>query len=69
MISKADLLFPVKDLQRPHVYPYTYWMRIMPAMMSKNGVFFAVGAIHLVGEKSILKLLKKDGYTITPVLN
>jgi uncharacterized protein len=43
------------------------WADIMPSMMQEGSVFFAVGAIHLVGEKGILALLKTEGYTVKPV--
>lgn len=37
---------------------------------SKDKVsFFAVGAGHLSGENGIINLLRKEGYTVSPVLN
>jgi uncharacterized protein len=45
------------------------WIQKMPAMMKNESVFFAVGVIHLAGENGLLQLLKKDGYSVTPVLN
>ena len=38
-------------------------------MMKTESVFFAVGAIHLAGKNGLIELLRKDGYTLTPVLN
>jgi uncharacterized protein len=45
------------------------WVRKMPDIMKNESVFFAVGAIHLAGKNGLVELLKKDGYTVTPVLN
>jgi uncharacterized protein YbaP (TraB family) len=45
------------------------WVKMMPSMMSGSQVFFAVGAMHLPGENGVLELLKKAGYTVTPVYN
>jgi uncharacterized protein YbaP (TraB family) len=45
------------------------WSNSMPAMMQKEGVFFAVGAAHLAGELGVINLLKKAGYTVKPILN
>ena len=43
------------------------WLKIMPEMMQKESVFFAVGAAHLSGELGVINLLKKAGYTVKPV--
>jgi len=43
------------------------WVEIMPEMMKKQSNFFAVGAAHLGGENGVIHLLRKQGYTITPV--
>jgi hypothetical protein len=37
--------------------------------MKKEAVFVAVGAGHLVGEKGLINLLRKEGYTVTPLDN
>lgn len=47
----------------------TNWVGKMPAMMTKQVTFFAVGAAHLPGKKGILALLKAQGYTVKPVMN
>jgi uncharacterized protein YbaP (TraB family) len=46
----------------------TNWVEIMPEMMKKQSNLFAVGAAHLVGENGVIKLLRKQGYKVTPVL-
>lgn len=43
------------------------WIPVMTKMMSARPVFFAVGAGHLAGEFGVIRLLKKQGYTLTPV--
>lgn len=44
------------------------WVKQMPTLMQKQSAFFAVGAGHLVGEKGLLALLTKAGYTVKPVM-
>ena len=43
------------------------WAAAMPGMMSKNSVFFAVGAGHLWGDKGVIKLLQAQGYKVEPL--
>jgi hypothetical protein len=43
------------------------WIPVMAVMMKKRPVFFAVGAGHLAGDNGVIKLLRKAGYTLTPV--
>ena len=40
------------------------WVKVMPAMMAEQPTLFVVGAGHLCGEKGVLKLLEKVGYTV-----
>lgn len=40
------------------------WVELMPDMMAEQPTLFVVGAGHLCGEKGVLKLLEKAGYTI-----
>ncbi|SDM99217.1 TraB/GumN family protein [Siphonobacter aquaeclarae] len=44
------------------------WADRIPALMQQNTSFFAVGAAHLSGKKGLIQLLRKKGYTVTPVL-
>ncbi|NLR60958.1 TraB/GumN family protein [Chitinophaga polysaccharea] len=46
-----------------------HWVTEMPEMMQKGSSFFAVGAGHLGGPIGIITLLRKQGYTVTPVMN
>jgi len=45
------------------------WVKAMPELMKQNGVFFAVGAGHLGGEYGVVNLLRKEGYTVKPIMN
>lgn len=44
------------------------WIKKMPDLMNQNSVFFAVGAAHLGGEYGVINLLRKEGYTVKPVM-
>ena len=43
------------------------WIPVMSEMMMKSQTFFAVGAGHLAGKEGVIHLLKKEGYTLTPL--
>ena len=43
------------------------WVEVMPDMMAEQPTLFVVGAGHLCGEKGVLKLLEKAGYTVEGV--
>jgi uncharacterized protein len=43
------------------------WIPVMERLMLKKKMFFAVGAAHLVGEKGVVALLRRQGYTLTAV--
>jgi uncharacterized protein YbaP (TraB family) len=45
------------------------WVNQMAEQMPDNPTLFAVGAGHLGGEKGVISLLKKEGYTVTPLDN
>ena len=44
------------------------WMDILPKQFKKGSQFMAVGALHLVGDKGIINLLREKGYTVEPVI-
>ncbi len=44
------------------------WLEVIPAMMKKESVFFAVGAAHLPGQNGVIELLRKAGYTVKAVI-
>jgi len=43
------------------------WIPLMIKKMQNGSVFFAVGAGHLGGEQGVIRLLRKEGYELTPV--
>ena len=45
------------------------WVTQLKTIMSAGSVFTAVGAGHLVGKEGLISLLKKEGYTLKPILN
>ncbi|HZG24759.1 MAG TPA: TraB/GumN family protein [Chitinophagaceae bacterium] len=45
------------------------WAQKMSSIMTANSNLFAVGAAHLPGERGVINLLRKSGYTLKPVVN
>ena len=45
------------------------WVEQLKKILPEKSIFMAVGAGHLVGEKGVINLLKKAGYTLRPLLN
>jgi uncharacterized protein YbaP (TraB family) len=45
------------------------WVAQMPEIMKEQTVLFAVGAGHLPGEQGVISLLRKAGYSVTPMKN
>jgi len=43
------------------------WAQKMPSIMAEKSTLFAVGVGHLIGDKGILQLLKKQGYKVKAV--
>lgn len=43
------------------------WIPVMHRMMQLESVLFAVGAGHLAGAEGVIRLLQREGYTVTPV--
>ena len=43
------------------------WIPVMGKKMATGSTFFAVGAGHLGGPQGVIRLLKKEGYEVTPV--
>jgi uncharacterized protein len=74
-LSKMEMLFNDKDFGMEGYQDILLdnrnknWVTQLKKIMKKESVFVAVGAGHLVGEKGLIALLKKEGYTLKPVLN
>jgi uncharacterized protein YbaP (TraB family) len=45
------------------------WVKNMQGLLPQKSFLFAVGAGHLPGEQGLISLLRKNGYTVSPVLN
>ena len=45
------------------------WVVQLKTLMKNESVFTAVGAAHLVGQNGLISLLRKEGYTLKPLLN
>jgi hypothetical protein len=45
------------------------WAKELKTLMPGGTLLIAVGAAHLPGEQGVINLLRKDGYTVTPVEN
>jgi len=43
------------------------WVQKLKTVMPERSLTIAVGAGHLAGEKGLIKLLRKEGYTVKPV--
>ena len=45
------------------------WVDQLKTILPKENIFMAVGAGHLVGKMGVIELLRKEGYTLRPLLN
>lgn len=68
------LLFDPEDMKlHPQMYEDLLygrnraWIPKLLPELAKGNVFVAVGAAHLLGDKSVLRLLEKEGYTFARV--
>lgn len=43
------------------------WIRSLVDIMNQQSAFVVVGALHLAGEKGLVRLLRDLGYSVTPV--
>jgi uncharacterized protein YbaP (TraB family) len=64
----SDTGFDASEMEQLLYQRNRNWMKILPALLSEQSCFIAVGAGHLPGEKGLLELLRKEGYTLTPLL-
>ena len=63
----------MKDIQDPY-FNFKFidernasWIEKIKKLTANQSILFAVGAGHLGGEKGVLKLLEKEGFTISPI--
>lgn len=59
--SKEDKEIVVRDRNKK-------WVPIIEKNMSNHSCLFAFGCRHMMGEYSIIKMLRDQGYTVEPVL-
>ena len=45
------------------------WVKQLNTILPKTNMFMAVGAAHLFGKDGLIDLLRKNGYTIKPIVN
>ena len=45
-----------------------HWMAELPGMMKDAPTFVAVGALHLAGNDGLVAQLRKEGYTVEPIV-
>ena len=45
------------------------WVKQLKTILPKNNIFMAVGAAHLFGNDGLIDLLRKDGFTVKPIVN
>ncbi|RYF89966.1 MAG: TraB/GumN family protein [Chitinophagaceae bacterium] len=45
------------------------WVAQLKTILPKTNIFMAVGAGHLVGKEGLIALLRKEGYTVKPMVN
>ena len=45
------------------------WVKQLHNLLPAKSLFIAVGAGHLVGKAGLIELLRKEGYTVRPLLN
>ncbi len=45
------------------------WVKQLLSITKKKHVFVAVGAAHLLGKDGLVSLLRKEGYTVRPLVN
>jgi uncharacterized protein YbaP (TraB family) len=45
------------------------WVKQLEELMPESSLVVAVGAGHLVGQKGLINMLRKLGYTVEPIKN
>jgi hypothetical protein len=45
------------------------WAAKLDSLLPGKSMLIAVGAAHLPGKQGVIELLRKEGYTVDPVLN
>jgi hypothetical protein len=45
------------------------WAKALDSLLPAKSLLIAVGAGHLPGKKGVIALLKKEGFTVEPVMD
>jgi uncharacterized protein YbaP (TraB family) len=45
------------------------WAKILDGLLGQKSLLIAVGAAHLPGTMGVIALLRKEGYTVEPVIS
>lgn len=45
------------------------WVKQLDTILKQKNIFMGVGAAHLLGDAGLIALLRKEGYTVVPLLN
>lgn len=45
------------------------WVQQLKKILPADNIFMAVGAGHLIGKNGLIALLRKEGYTVKPIVN
>lgn len=66
----SDVKYGIKDFEEVLLTNRNQkWVPRMEQLAKEKSTFFAVGAAHLPGNKGLIALLKRRGYTVEPVMN
>src|SRR5690606_31207851 len=70
MIDSLTVLSASENYLKALLYDRnTVMVKSIDSLMRKGSLFAAVGAAHLPGKKGIIEMLRKKGYTVTPVFD
>lgn len=66
----SDVQFGIKEFEELMLTDRNQkWIPRMEQLAKEKPTFFAVGAAHLPGNKGLIALLRRRGYTVEPVMN
>lgn len=69
LLDEYEVFGTLEDFQKAMTERNLLWADRMSAIMTESPTFFAVKAAQLVDDSGLINLLRKKGYTVTPVLN
>lgn len=69
LFNKEDVMNDKENMDLLLYNRNANWVKQLKSIMKKQPVFVAVGAGHLVGEKGLIESLRKEGFTLRPLVN